>query len=138
MLGSVDDAEELVQETYLRAWRSYGGFEGRSSVSTWMYRIATNVCFTALGVPFAECCPPGSEGQATIRPRPRSWPARGQRLQPSPDSLVTRESDDPATIVSARASVRLALIASLQHQPARRGGVDSRARNPTRTTSRRR
>ena len=48
MLGSADEAEDLVQETYLRAWRAYGGFEGRSSVRTWLYRIATNVCLTAI------------------------------------------------------------------------------------------
>src|SRR5215472_7195555 len=48
LLGSVDDAEDLVQETYLRAWRSYSGFEGRSSVRTWLYQIATNACLSAL------------------------------------------------------------------------------------------
>ena len=124
MLGSVDDAEELVQETYLRAWRSYGGFEGRSFVRTWLYRIATNVCLTALQRPVRRMLPSGLGGPSDDPASPPvlagpevSW------LQPIPDALVAPESNDPAAIVSARAGVRLALIASLQHLPARQRAV---------------
>src|ERR1700678_3970700 len=59
MLGSVDDAEDVVQETYLRAWRAFGGFEGRSSVRTWLYQIATNVCLTALAKQRRRMLPSG-------------------------------------------------------------------------------
>src|SRR5438874_13237803 len=59
MVGSAQDAEDLVQDTYLRAWRSYAGFEGRSSVRSWLYRIATNVCLTALRSRQARVLPSG-------------------------------------------------------------------------------
>ena len=72
MLGSVDEAEDLVQETYLRAWRSYGGFEGRSSVRTWLYQIATNTCLTALQHRARRPLPSGLGGPARIRARPRA------------------------------------------------------------------
>jgi RNA polymerase sigma-70 factor (ECF subfamily) len=120
MLGSVDDAEDLVQDTYLRAWRSYRGFEGRSSVRTWLYRIATNACLTALEHRGRRPLPSGLGGPGEDPQLPPD--AAGSKvtwLQPVPDALVTSDSDDPATIVAMRDSLRLALIASLQHLPAR-------------------
>jgi RNA polymerase sigma-70 factor (ECF subfamily) len=124
MLGSADEAEDLVQETYLRAWRSYGTFEGRSSLRVWLYRIATNACLTALGHRGRRALPSGLGGPAGdpgAPPGPAdpdvAW------LQPIPDALVTPESQDPATIVAAREGLRLALIASLQYLPARQRAV---------------
>jgi RNA polymerase sigma-70 factor, ECF subfamily len=125
MLGSVHDAEDLVQETFLRAWRSYGRFDDqRASLRTWLYRIATNACLTALeqrsrrALP-AELADPSAEPE---------WPLREPRhdvawLQPIPDALLDAAPADPATIVVSRGSVRLALIAALQHLPARQRAV---------------
>jgi RNA polymerase sigma-70 factor (ECF subfamily) len=76
MLGSADEAEDLVQETYLRAWRFYGTFEGRSSLRVWLYRIATNTCLTALQHRGGGRCRPASAGPATT-PTPR-------RIRPTP------------------------------------------------------
>src|SRR5487761_416855 len=124
MLGSADEAEDLVQETYLRAWRSYGSFEGRSSLRAWLCRIATNACLTTLEQRSRRALPSGLGGPADdpdVPPTPAGpdvvW------LQPSPDALVTPESHDPAAIVAARESLRLALIASLQYLPARQRAV---------------
>src|SRR6266542_2782990 len=97
MLGSVHDAEDLVQETFLRAWRSYGQFDDRrASLRTWLYRIATNACLTALE-------------------------QRGRRALPS--ELVDPSAEPLAPIVASRGSIRLALIAALQHLPARQRAV---------------
>src|SRR5260370_37958051 len=103
MLGSVDDAEDLVQETYLRAWRSYGGFEGRSSVRTWLYQIATNACLTDLQRPGRRPLPSGLGGpganpevpQAAARPD-IAW------LQPVPHARGAPESRPPSVIVASR------------------------------------
>jgi RNA polymerase sigma-70 factor, ECF subfamily len=120
MLGSVQDAEDLVQETYLRAWRSYGQFEGRSSVRTWLYQIATNRCLTELGKRGRRMLP---SGMYHPEPDPGSYPEEAGTevswLQPLPDAMVTPDSADPAAIVAAREGLRLALIASLQYLPPR-------------------
>jgi RNA polymerase sigma-70 factor (ECF subfamily) len=116
MLGSVHDAEDLVQETYLRAWRSFHGFDHRSSLRTWMYKIATNVCLTALKgrdrrpLPTGLGAPPG-DPKGTLDSRPEvPW------LEPLPDAMVWSDADpDPADAAVNRESVRLAFVAALQH-----------------------
>ncbi|TDW23561.1 RNA polymerase subunit sigma-70 [Kribbella kalugense] len=120
MVGSAHDAEDLVQETYLRAWRSYGGFEGRASIRSWLYKIATNVCLTALEPRRIRVLPSGLGGPSDREPRPDatvSW------LEPLPDAWIAASSGDPAAVVVARESVRLALVASLQHLPARQRAI---------------
>ena len=90
MLGSIHDAEDLVQETYLRAWRSYGGFEGRSSVRTWLYQIATNGCLTELARHSRRMLP---SGLYDPEPDPATYPeeagTEADWLQPVPDAMVT-------------------------------------------------
>ena len=115
MLGSAHEAEDLVQETYLRAWRAFHGFEQRSSVRTWMYRIATNACLTALEQHQRRPLPTGlgqprSDPAGALLERPEiSW------LEPLPDAMVWGEpAADPADEVVTRDSVRLALVAALQ------------------------
>jgi len=119
MLGSVDDAEDVVQETYLRAWRSHDGFEGRSSVRTWLYQIATNTCLTARQHRARRALPSGlgGPGEAHESGSEFGW------LQPIPDALVTGEANDPAAIAVTRDSLRLALIASFQYLPPRQRAV---------------
>ena len=124
MLGSIQDAEDLVQETYLRAWRSYGGFEGRSSVRTWLYQIATNGCLTELARRRRRILPSGRyAAQQDPGADPEDAGAEVNWLQPMPDALVTPDSADPAAIVTAREGLRLALIASLQYLPPRQRAI---------------
>jgi RNA polymerase sigma-70 factor (ECF subfamily) len=122
MLGSAHDAEDIVQETYLRAWRGYQNFESRSSVRTWLYRIATNVCLTALAHSSRRVLPSGLGAPADD---PRAEPELAPEvawLQAIPDAWVSAV-DDPAALVASRESLRLALVASLQHLPAQQRAV---------------
>jgi len=123
MLGSVDDAEDQLQETLLRAWRSYDGFQGRSSLRTWLYRIATNNCLRALETRNRRPLPSGLGGPAEDPGSPLAAD-RGEVpwLQPIPDMLVSG-GGDPASIVTSRATMRLALIAALQYLPPRQRAV---------------
>jgi RNA polymerase sigma-70 factor (ECF subfamily) len=124
MLGSVHDAEDQVQETMIRAWRSYGEFEGRASLRTWLYRIATNACLRALENSGRRPLPsglgaPSEDAEARLAQSRLDVPW----LQPIPDALVSPSPADPAEIVASRQSMRLALIAALQYLPARQRAV---------------
>ncbi|HEY2519549.1 MAG TPA: sigma-70 family RNA polymerase sigma factor [Streptosporangiaceae bacterium] len=140
LLGSVDEAEDLVQETYLRAWRGYAGFEGRSSLRTWLYTIASHACLTALGHQARRPLPSGLGAPAEDVTAPATVPADGRGgpvrwLQPIPDALVTGAPGDPgadpgaglgadpATVAVSRESLRLALVASFQYLPPRQRAV---------------
>jgi RNA polymerase sigma-70 factor (ECF subfamily) len=123
MLGSVHDAEDLVQETYLRAWRSYDRFEGRSSLRTWLYRIATSACLTSLESRSRRPLPTGLGAPSADPDDPLVELPEVSWLEPIPDAMVGAERSDPAAIVTSRESVRLALIAALQHLPPRQRAV---------------
>jgi RNA polymerase sigma-70 factor (ECF subfamily) len=120
MLGSVD-AEDAVQETFIRAWRAYDRFEGRSALRSWLYRIATNVCFDMLESRKRRARPmdlgPAGEPIAeNLRTPDVPW------LEPVPDGRVVPDGD-PAEVVATRESVRLAFVAALQHLPPKQRAV---------------
>ncbi|OZC84536.1 RNA polymerase subunit sigma-70 [Rhodococcus sp. 06-418-1B] len=118
MTGSIHDAEDLVQETYIRAWKGYSKFEGRSSMRTWLYRIATNTCLSALDgkskrpLPTGLGAPSSDPTDDLVATHEIAW------LEPIADSELA-DSDDPASIVVGRDTIRLAFIAALQHLSAR-------------------
>ncbi|MET7466230.1 RNA polymerase subunit sigma-70 [Nonomuraea sp. NPDC005501] len=125
MVGSAHEAEDLVQESYLRAWRSYSGFEGRASMRSWLYKIATNVCLTALKPRPVRVLPSGLAGPYEGPDRPPSPVAAGEVswLEPLPQAWIAPPADDPAAVVVQRESLRLALIAGLQHLPSRQRAI---------------
>ena len=120
MLGSLHDAEDAVQETYLRAWRGQADFEHRSTVRTWLYRIATNVCLNVLQhssrrvVPSALGAPGNDPDELHAAALEVPW------LEPFPDQLL---GADPAAVVGDRQSLRLAMVAAMQHLPPRQRAV---------------
>ena len=120
MLGSAFEADDAVQETMLRAWKAADGFEGRSSLRSWLYRIATNVCLDALrgekrrALPM-DLGPASPPVESYLRPQP----AEDLWVTPIPDSRVVPDNGDPAEIAAVRDSVRLAFVTALQHLPPR-------------------
>ncbi|MQA06928.1 MAG: sigma-70 family RNA polymerase sigma factor [Pseudonocardiaceae bacterium] len=123
MLGSAFEAEDAVQDTLVRAWRSVDRFEGRSALRSWLYRIATNVCFDMLNGRRRRALPmdlaPSKSPDAPVgSPRPENtW------IQPIPDGRVLPAADDPADVAVSRESVRLAFVAALQYLPRRQRAV---------------
>jgi RNA polymerase sigma-70 factor (ECF subfamily) len=120
MLGSGFEAEDAVQETMLRAWRNAEKFEGRSSVRSWLYRIATNVCIDmqrnvqrrARPMEMGPSSPPFESHLGPTLPE-ACW------ITPIPDAAVAPEGADPAEVAQYRESIRLAFVTALQHLPAR-------------------
>ncbi|QGZ50611.1 MULTISPECIES: sigma-70 family RNA polymerase sigma factor [Streptomyces] len=123
MLGSAFDAEDAVQDTMVRAWRAIDSFEGRSSLRSWLYRIATNVCLDSLNAGNRRARPmdltaatPVAQAQLNARPE-ITW------LEPVPDGRVLPSVADPADTAVARETVRLAFVAALQHLPPKQRAV---------------
>jgi RNA polymerase sigma-70 factor, ECF subfamily len=130
MLGSLDDADDAVQETMLKAWRGMAGFAGRSSLRAWLYRIATNVCLDALDHRARRVLPAALVGPAdpAIPPAPDDHDTPW--LQPYPDARFdptrldpTDPDSDPAIVTMRREHVELAFVAAIQHLPARQRAI---------------
>ncbi|MER6181230.1 MULTISPECIES: sigma-70 family RNA polymerase sigma factor [unclassified Streptomyces] len=123
MLGSSFEAEDAVQDTMVRAWRNYEKFEGRSSLRSWLYRIATNVCLDMLTAGNKRARPMDLTdstplAQAALSPRPdHTW------LEPMPDARILPTVEDPAEAAVAKESVRLAFMAALQQLPPKQRAV---------------
>lgn len=126
MLGSVDDADDIVQETFLRAWQGLGSFEGRSLFRTWLYRIATNLCLNVLERRPRRFMPPDL-GPPTDDLDPRGMPeVELPWLQPYPDRLldaVAPAAEHPEALAISRETIEVAYLAAIQHLPPRQRAV---------------
>jgi RNA polymerase sigma-70 factor (ECF subfamily) len=125
MLGSVQDAEDMVQETALRAWRQRGDFEGRSTFRAWLYRIATNACLDALRRRRPRVLPP-DVAPAADPAQPLPAAAEGPWLEPYPDRLldgIAPGDDEPEAVLVGKETIELAFLAAIQHLPPRRRAV---------------
>jgi RNA polymerase sigma-70 factor, ECF subfamily len=123
MLGSGFEAEDAVQETFVRAWRGFDRFEGRSALRSWLYRIATNVCLDMLGSRERRARPMDlGPAQSAAAPIGATLP-EATWILPIPDGRVLPAEGDPADLAAARDTVRLAFVAALQHLPPRQRAV---------------
>ena len=123
MLGSAFEAEDAVQESFVRAWRAFDSFEGRSSLRSWLYRITTNVCLSMLGASQRRARPMDlTSPQTADMPLPAALP-EATWIEPVPDARVVSTGGDPAEVAVARESVRLAFVAALQRLPPRQRAV---------------
>src|SRR5258705_1444351 len=116
MLGSAVDADDAVQETMVRAWRSLERFDGRASLRTWLYRIATNVCLDMLDERSRRARPTESGPAGTVDDPLDTLP-RTHWLEPVPDARALPAGADPSELAVLRQSIRLAFVAALQHLP---------------------
>jgi len=120
MLGSTFDADDAVQDTIVRAWQAMGEFEGRSSLRSWVYRIATNVCLDTLRGRKRRAMPMDMSGPVPSTTPPTETLPHEVFVEPVPDQAITR---DPAEVAIHQESVRLAFVAALQHLPPKQRAV---------------
>lgn len=123
MTGSVQDAEDLVQETFLRAWRHRATFAGRASLRSWLYKIATNACLDALDRRPRRSIPALREAASSAADPIPADVLEPIWLEPFPDDLLDTEADSPEARVSARESITLAFVAALHRLPPRQRAV---------------
>jgi RNA polymerase sigma-70 factor (ECF subfamily) len=120
MLGAASEAEDAVQETMTRAWKSLSSFEGRSSVRSWLYRIATNVCIDMHRSPQRRARPMEMFGSTPVADAvPGRTLGEHEWVLPMADERVVDGAGDPAEVAAGRESIRLAFVAALQHLPAK-------------------